>query len=978
MANKEKKELNLAQRQAVEHLSGPLLIIAGAGTGKTTVITEKIKYLVANKLARPEEVLALTFTEKAALEMEERIDVALPLGYTDTWIMTFHAFCDRVLKDEATQIGLDPGFNLMTQSESVQFLLKHLFDLRLDYFRPLGNPNKFVVGLLTHFSRLKDEDVTPKQYFDWAKQLALKNQKTEIKKEEKAEQEKYLELAAAYQEYERLKQKEGWFDFADLIAHTLKLFRKRPNVLAYYRKKFKYFLVDEFQDTNIAQYQLIKLLAPPLTKPQLSVVADDSQSIYRFRGAAVSNVLRFMSDYPLAKSVVLIENYRSTQTILNSAYQLIQHNNPDTLEVKLGIDKNLVSVNGLGCPVSFVYTKKVEEEAEEVARIIKEEKEKRPSLSWSDFAILVRANNHAIPFMKALLQKSIPYQFLGPGQLFRQEEIKNLIAYLLLLTDPHHDQACYRILGRSPLSLSGRDLVELTSWARKVNLSLFGAIELVLGQSKTSKVEGGLPSISLSEEARQKLTQMTKMINRHLELSKEKSAGQVLYYYLEESGLLKELVKVKSPREERRVENIAYFFDRLFRYEISHEDASVGAVVDWIKVALELGESPSVDNDDWLQENKVNLLTVHSAKGLEFEIVFLVNLVAGRFPVYGRREQIPIPDELIKEILPQGNYHDQEERRLFYVGMTRAKNKLFLTASKLYGEEKRSRKISPFVYQALTKVEINVQPEEKTGQLSLLRFKPIENKEEDVSSPKKINHLSFSQITAFEHCPAQYHYQYRQKIPATPNGAQSFGTAIHRTLSQFYQQVKNSNPSLKDLFSCYQKNWLSFGYSSRFQEEKFFNEGKKMLARFYREDFKQKKKPLFLERKFNFFLTEKVKITGIFDRVDKENNAWEIIDYKTSQAIDQKQADKSLQMNLYLLAAADPGILGANPDYLTGTFYFLKEGQRISVKKTALELDKAKKALIKTVEVINQSDFAPKAGFWCDFCPFKIVCDAWE
>jgi DNA helicase II / ATP-dependent DNA helicase PcrA len=975
VADKETKKLNSAQKAAVEHLSSPLLIVAGAGTGKTTVITEKIKYLVANGLAKTEEILALTFTEKAAFEMEERVDVALPYGYTDAWIMTFHSFCDRLLRDEAIAIGLDPGFALMTQSETIQFLTDHLFDLDLNYFRPLGNPNKFVAGLLNHFSRLQDEDITPKQYLSWAKQTKSKNPKP--KKEAKIDQEKNLELAKAYRTYEKLKQQEGLFDFGDLISQALRLFRKRPNILENYQKKFKFFLVDEFQDTNIAQYQLIKLLAPPEKNPSLSVVADDSQSIYRFRGAAVSNVLQFMADYKEAKSIVLIKNYRSTQNILDSAYQLIQHNNPDTLESKLGIDKNLQSVNGLGEKPEFIYTTKVNFEAEEVVKKIKALKEKDKKLSWSDFAILVRANNHAGPFIKALSWAGLPYQFLGPGQLFRQEEVKNLIAYLFFLADPEDETSCYRLLAHQPVDLSGQDLALLNSLAKKANISLFGAVKLVLGSEKEGADQGRLPSLSAS--SRKKLKKFIKMVNRHWQLAKEKSAGQVLYYFLEDSGLLKRLTKAESVQEEKEVANIAKFFDRLSAYEMNHDEAGVSSVVNWLKLALDLGESPSVNNDDWLFEDKINILTLHSAKGLEFEVVFLVNLVSGRFPTYNRREQIPLPEELVKEILPRGDYHQQEERRLFYVGMTRAKKRLFLTASKFYGQGKRALKISPFVYQSLGKEAIEDRPLQKTSQLSLLRFGPAKPLKEKTNVAKQsIDHFSFSQITAFEHCPAQYRYQYLQKIPTAPSGAQNFGIAIHQTLHQFFKMAKEKKVDLADLLALYQDNWLSFGYSSRLHEKRLFKEGKAMLARFYREDFDCQKPPLLLEKKFNFFLTDKIKITGVFDRVDKKDGAWEIIDYKTGQVMDQKKADKSLQMNLYLLAAVDRGILGASPKDLTGIFYFLKTGQKVLVKKTKQELAQAKKDLVGVIEKINNSDFAPKPGFWCDFCPFRMVCDDWK
>ncbi len=270
MVTPDSPKLNKDQKSAVEYGVGPLLIIAGAGTGKTTVITERIKHLIAKKIARPEEILALTFTEKASHEMEERIDVAMPYGYTQMWISTFHSFCDRILRDEALQIGLDSKYKLTTEAETVRLMRDKLFEFDLHYFRPLGNPTKFISALLQHFSRLADEDITPNQYLDWV------NSKLEIlppeadqplaenSKEEILEHEKWMELAGAYVKYSDLKIQESLMDFSDLIGNVLKLFRTRPNVLAEYKKKFKYILVDEFQDTNIAQYQLIKLLAPPI------------------------------------------------------------------------------------------------------------------------------------------------------------------------------------------------------------------------------------------------------------------------------------------------------------------------------------------------------------------------------------------------------------------------------------------------------------------------------------------------------------------------------------------------------------------------------------------------------------------------------------------------------------------------------------------------------------------------------------------
>src|SRR4030066_467383 len=306
--------LNKSQLEAIEHKEGPLLIIAGAGTGKTTVITERIKYLIEKDSAKPSEILALTFTEKAAREMEERVDVAMPYGYPQMWISTFHSFCDRILRREALHIGLDPKYKLTSEAETTQFIRNNLFKFDLNYFRPLGNPTKFIGGMLQHFSRLQDEDISPKEYLEW-----VGKHKKGLDSEEYA---KYMELAKAYKKYDELKVKEGLMDFGDLILKTLQLFRQRPNVLKEYQEQFKYVLVEEFQDTNFAQNELAKILAGK--GKNITVCGDDDQSIYRFRGAAVSNIVQFRKNFPRAKIVVLTKNYRSTQEILNRSYDMIQ------------------------------------------------------------------------------------------------------------------------------------------------------------------------------------------------------------------------------------------------------------------------------------------------------------------------------------------------------------------------------------------------------------------------------------------------------------------------------------------------------------------------------------------------------------------------------------------------------------------------------------------------------------------------------
>jgi DNA helicase-2/ATP-dependent DNA helicase PcrA len=907
MTNSEEKKLNKQQLEAIKHGEGPLLIIAGAGTGKTTVITERIKWLVASEKAKPSEILALTFTNKAAREMEERVDLAMPYGYTDMWISTFHSFCDRILRQEALQIGLDPSYKLMAQAETTQFLIGNLFKFKLKYFRPLGNPTKFV----------KSE-------------------------EEKDEAVKTLELANAYRKYEELKVKKGMMDFADLISKTIKLFRTRKNVLKQYQKQFKYILGDEFQDTNYGQYILLKILASSGKKPNLTVVGDDSQSIYKFRGAAISNILQFMQEYKGAKQVVLIKNYRSTQTILDYAYKVIKNNDPDTLEVKLGISKDLKAVRRIKeKPIKFIRADRVENEAEAVAKTIKNLTDgSASSYEYKDIAILVRANNHAEPFVRALARTGIPCQFLGPGQLFRQAEVKDLIAYLKVLYNFEDDIALYRVLSLDLFDVNARDLAAIGNYGKRKNLSLFEVCEQV-------------KKLRVASKTKKQISKFVKMVHRHLKLLSKETAGQILYFFLEDAGLLKRLTNYKTPGEEKKAQNIAKFFDRLKTYEADHEDASVRAVVDWLNLSMTLGESPLASNLDWTEENKVNILTIHSDKGLEFPVVFLVNLVAARFPTRRRREQIPLAEVLIKEILPTGDYHLQEERRLFYVGMTRACDRLFLTAANYYGEAKREKKISLFVIEALGEEAIKKQPAKIGDQLTIFDFKPLpEVKVSEVRSP--ITYLSFSQIDTFNTCPLKYRYRYLQKIPTPPVAAAVFGETIHKTLKDFYQKaLENKKPTKKDLLAILKKNWHDKGYDSD-------------------------RLPKYLEQAFVVKAKEGLRIGGRIDRVDETKSGTEIIDYKTGRVIEQKKVDQSLQMSIYALAATDPGVLAQNPEDIVLSFYFLDKGEKRSTQRTKEELIKARKEIIEKAKEIEKSKFEPTPGIWCDFCDFKLICEAWS
>ncbi len=951
---KTEKNLNKEQLEAVKYDKGPLLIIAGAGTGKTTVITERIKHLIVEKNIPPSEVLALTFTDKAAFEMQERVDILLPYGYINMWIHTFHSFCDRVLRDDAHTIGLDPGYRLISEAESVLLMRQNIFNLGLKFFRPLGNPTKFLDALLTHFSRLKDEDITPEEYLKWAKKLSSADEKAE-----------YLELGNAYKAYEDLKAKEGVMDFSDLISNTLFLFRERKSILKRYQEQFKYILVDEFQDTNYSQNELAILLTGE--NKNITVVADDDQSIYRFRGAAVSNVLQFKKNFPNAKVITLIDNYRSTQTILDAAHQLIQNNNPNRLEVVEKINKKLVSHSKTAeKDIQIIHAEKAEDEADEIAKTIKKLSKE---YEYRDIAILVRANNHSQSITQALARNKIPYQFLGPGYLFQQDEVKDLIAYLTFLTNLSDSVSLFRVLSMDAFSISNIELNFLLNFAKKKNLTLFEAVDT--------------EQSFLKNETQDKLKKFKTMVERHLEKSKKEQGGQILYYFLIDSGLYESFQKTDSVKDERRIQNIAKFFDRIKNFETEKRDSNIFNVVEWLTLMLQMGDSPTAADLDIRDKNAVNILTVHSSKGLEFKVVFLINLVSERFPSRERSEKIPLPQGVIKEKLPEGiDFHLQEERRLFYVGMTRAKELLYFTAANYYGSGKRSKKLSVFVYEALPKLKIEENMLKTAKQLSLTdilsTYEDIEEAEE-VKNNFKISYITYSNLQMFDICPLHYKAKAILNIPTPISPVQSFGISLHNALYDYYKQVsEGKTPDLIEFKQMLKNEWMSDGYENKNHENERYNQAIKIIENFYKKESNLPVKPLGIEMPFSFVLKNGVKVFGKIDRVDKTAGGIEIIDYKTGE--DNPKADKAhkLQLEIYALAATkiNDRIFNRKPEDITLSLYFLENGTKKTMTFKKEDLDKVEDDLIEKIKEIENSEFKCSGNVLCLNCEYKLLCRA--
>jgi DNA helicase-2/ATP-dependent DNA helicase PcrA len=952
--------LNEAQRGAVTHDSGPLLIIAGAGTGKTTVITRRIAYLIAARRARPSEILALTFTDKAAAEMEERVDTLVPYGYSDVQISTFHAFGDRLIKENALELGLTPDFRVLTRAEQVIFLRDHLFEFPLKHYRPLGDPTRHLQAILGLFSRLKDEDVGPDAYLAHADALLAGASDDESR----LEAEEHLELARTYAQYQTLMAQLGRIDFGDQIVETLRLFRTRPHVLRRYQERFKYILVDEFQDTNYAQNEIVERLAE--RHRNLVVVADDDQSIYKWRGAAISNVLQFKERYPEAPDIVLTENYRCPQEVLDSAYRLIQFNNPDRLEEKYGISKKLTSTSMTGAgaaprPPRYLAFDTLTSEADQVADLIAEEHAQGRPLQ--DFAILVRANHDADAFLRALNTRDLPWTFSGNAGLYGRPEIRLLIAFLRTVAHPDESVSLHYLASSDIYQVPIVDLTKCATYADRRHRWLFD----VLREPP--------PEVALSEEGAGAVRRLVADLQRYMELARETPTGELLYQFLTDSGLMTRYAK--APAElEQEVQNVSKFFSRVRDAGRVLKYDTVREFVNHLDALIDAGDDPSLAEPD-TDIPAVHVLTVHKAKGLEWPVVFLVNCVQNRFPSIRRSEPIEMPAALIKDTLPGGDFHLQEERRLFYVAMTRAKDRLYLTSAEDLGG-KRKWKLSQFVVEALELSVDAVRPFMVMPIEALKRNAPLPERQGAGLAPLAPDAelvVSHNQVDDYRTCPLKYQYVHLLRIPLRQHHAIVYGSALHKAV-EFYlrRRVAGNYTSLPDFVRAFDDAWRNEGFLTREHEEQRKQAGVEALTRFYYEEEASGQKPKSVEGEFIFTLGP-TRVRGRFDRVDDTPEGTVIVDYKSSDVSEPKAADKrareSLQLKMYALAHQQAtGGLPARVE-----LRFLESGLVGRHTPTPEDLADARTAVEEAAAGIRARQFEATPGYQtCRYCAYNQIC----
>ena len=637
------KALNKTQKEAVEAVNGPVLIFAGAGSGKTRVLTHKLYHLVSEGLFKPEEILAVTFTNKAAKEMKERVLKLLKTSDLDLSMGTFHSICARVLREDIDALGFSRHFAIYDVKDQLD-LIKVLYE-SFEISKNLITPNQ----LRNQISLFKNKMMEPKEVENKAKTILEKT------------------VAKVYKEYQKNLKLNDALDFDDLLTFPLEIFKKKPSVLKKYQKRWKYILVDEYQDTNRAQFQFLTSLASE--HENICVVGDDDQSIYGWRGADVSNILDFEKTFSSCKVFKLEKNYRSTQEILNAATAVVMHN--DNRE-----SKNLVAANGSGETLGLLETIDEQEEASAVVSSIEKEI-KLNKRTFNKFSVLYRTNAQSRALEESFIRQGIPYNIIGSVRFYERKEVKNVIAYLRLVVNLKDTISLRRIINFPARGIGAKTIDKCVEQAKKDKIEFID----VLKNPNDMEIRG---------KQADALFKFYNIIIKYHDLRKKLSANELARSLVEEIGILTHFKESKEPDAKDRFDNVAELLTSIEEFSVRNPDSELSTFLE--NVSLQ------TDIDNWNDtDNRVTLMTIHSSKGLEFPVVFIAGMDEGLFPLF---RSLDDKNEL------------EEERRLFYVALTRAEEKVYL----LYATNRR--RMGAETVNGLPSRFINEIPEEALDRIS--------------------------------------------------------------------------------------------------------------------------------------------------------------------------------------------------------------------------------------------------------------------
>jgi DNA helicase-2/ATP-dependent DNA helicase PcrA len=983
-ADKILEGLNNAQKQAVIHDKGPLMLVAGAGTGKTKAITHRIAYLVLSGKATMEEILAVTFTEKATQEMDERLTDLLPLGMYERYIMTFHGLARLILEESAFDIGLASNFIQLDSLQAKLLVQKNATKFKFDYFPSKNSVENLVTELSYHYQKCKELMITPEMYAEYVSNLETKEGVLD------EDVQKYRDIAYNYRVYRDLLLENNALDYSDLLFYAKEALATKKNIRQKFQQKFKYVLVDEFQDTNGIQYEIIKLLLGE--DKNICVIGDDDQSIYAFRGSSIHNIMTFKDDFPEAKEIFFTQNYRSFQEILDVSYKVVQNNNPNRLEIKLNqgrdlkyrLSKKLEAFKGQGGEVSLFEVATKDQELELLAKNIKHKQSQGRGLG--DMAVLTRTGAYAEETLAYLKKKGIQAYYADSSGLYSKEVVIDVLAFIDLLDNYHENPALFRVLGGKMYEVPIFDLIEINKQARQTGKSLYRVLSGVNEQNREE--------LGISLEGLTKITRAMKDLHRisaqvlHIkpvDLVKDilECTGYYQYLFGEDS---EEMLEIQSV--------VNQFLGRVSKFSFINKLATILDFGKEVKREIESGDLGTFEEElDIIRRDAVTIMSVHRSKGLEFEVIFLPFLIQGVFPTVHRKDKITMPIEFVQakdsEVVDPREANTQEERRLFYVAMTRAREELVMS----YYANSKSKANKPSRFLEETGLRTNIVDVE-------MKYESSKEGQNDKISPQywsgeqKVEMLrsrlpkifSVSQVNTFKRCPLRYKLSSLYKVSGESSPSLSFGNSIHKAMEIFFKQgmdMRVANPELvnfslpkETLIDIYEKNWIEEGYKTEEQMRKYFEDGRAMLGSFYDGHQGEFVVPMYLEKKILYKLGE-YQFQIVIDRVDKlADGSVAILDYKTGKPPELNK-NGSLKLDnkrqLLLYAFVWENITGIPVSKLG--YYYFESGQWLEFVPQPKELEKVSSEILKNLDVIHQSDFGPTPNKSdCRMCQFKRYC----
>jgi DNA helicase-2/ATP-dependent DNA helicase PcrA len=969
-------EMNAAQRRAIEHGDGPLLVIAGAGTGKTRVITERIRHLFERDSSLSgENLLGLTFTKKAAGEMLRRVRKTCGERADGITLTTFHAFCETILKEGA------PGRLPLEQVDHWILLRRNMRRLQLDKYRRLAEPGQFLTDFIQFFSRCQDELVSCEKYKEYAEGLAAKLEAErsqideETYKERLEEVEKQREIARAYSASEELLHEKNAVALNGLMTEAVKLLENDAALREKLQKRFRHILVDEFQDTNIAQLKLLELIAAP--PRNIVVVGDNDQAIYRFRGASFGSFKLFLQRFAGWKEgqdstklrVLLQENYRSTPNILRVATQAISHN-----ETSADFPKKVLNASKKdGEKVRVVELGSQEEEASWVAGEI--ERGHRAGKPWRDYAVLYRQHTHRNLLVEELSRRKIPF-VISRLSILDHPLVRDVLCYLRLLAQPYDDVACVRVLAAPAWGLEPPDIVRLAERAKKERKAIYDVLQLLQGELPFDASHAAVGTLL------EFLSEQRKRIKR-------RTAREILNDVTE----WLEIAARASEQDRKYVRRLVEFAKE---WEPKSETELLPEFLEYLDYYQQANCIISLDDED-VPSDAVQLMTVHGAKGLEFPQVFVLRVNSRAFPASDRKPLFEFPVELMKEELPEGDYHTQEERRLFYVALTRAEERLTLTMV----TEKKG-KVPLFIEDILMDsavkrrdvLQIAPKVAVMTGEDEPLSASESEAQLFPASGPAKIFsrvaewaetyhpavpeplRLSPSSVTGYRSCPQKFLFEKLWSIQGAGKATLTFGRVVHATIRRAVAEMKKGNRlPFEEVERIYENEWSAIGFEDDYQEEEYKKDGLEQLRTFHAAMMESLPEILEQEKSFELDLENNVIVNGRIDQINSLGRKdVEIVDYKTGRPRKDAEANKDLQLSIYAIAVKE--ILELNPVRLV--FHYLQNNERQETTRDAKQLDEAQKMVQETAAEIRAREFAANPGFQCRGCSYKPICPAHE